>query len=523
MQFDLIAAVDAKWGIGINGTIPWKGTCEGDEDMGWFRIMTRGSVLIMGRKTHESIGKALPGRVNIVISRSYVGVTIFGALTDTPVVYVSSFEAALTVATNHICPTSQPRLQKNIMVIGGSQLYAEALAHPMLRKGYITFIGGPQRDFKCDVFFPHAELTGVPCVRDSSFMGNRIHNRYMVYDFTNPSEVNYLFLLARLRHLPVRPDRTGTGTRAVFHEVLKFELTDGRGMVLPLLTTKRVALQSVIYELLWFLRGDTDCSYLKEHGVTIWDGNTSKEFLRGRGLGNYVEGELGPGYGYQWRHCGAGFTCEAERRYVTENTGLGALSCEVIKTVLFRHYGTEIMPNANMNGAGIDQIANVINSLRADPYSRRHVVSAWNVSQLDQMALVPCHYSFQFVVEPVDYENCDGPKKLNCLVNMRSADMFLGVPFNICSYALLTHMVAKLTGMTAGTLSLSMADCHLYANHTEAAGIQIARTPRRFPVLKFSEKAASCTTIDDFLDCTAADFIVEGYKPHPRIQAKMAL
>lgn len=526
MQFDFIVAVDSNWGISKNGKLPWAGTVENAEDMNWFKMMTRDSFVIMGRKTYEAIGHPLAKRTNVIISSSYVGVTIYGALTETMCVFVNSFDAALkwckwnsvvnnTVNTNNNTkitvntPNSLKTLKK-CMVIGGNCIYEQALRSPFLRKGYVTVI---PKNYNCDLVFPQQLLAGVPSHRELSFACVRTLNKYYTYDFVNPSEGTYLFLLAQLQGLSQRrPNRTAVPTLSVFHETLKFNLSDSRGLVLPMLTTKRVNFPAVYHELMWFISGATDTQYLRDNKVTIWDGNTTKEFLTQRGLPNYQDGELGPGYGYQWRHAGAEYDCTAQREYITKRritVGLG---------------DSTTISNAVLNGPGIDQLSNVIRMIKEDPFSRRLLVSAWNVKQLDEMALVPCHYSFQFYVEQCGESSEVGSKsKLNCLVNMRSADVFLGVPFNICSYALLTHMVAHLTNLTPGELVISMADCHLYETHLDAAREQIKRAPRRFPTLRFSDKASAVLSIDEYLDCDISDFIIESYVPHPRIQASMVV
>jgi thymidylate synthase len=358
-----------------------------------------------------------------------------------------------------------------------------------LRSAYITLIPG---NYECDVKFPMRDLSGGVTERPDGSSPDFVTE----YIFTNSEENAYLALLGRLIIAPLRSNRTGIPTRGLFHEVLKFTLHDEqRGAILPLLTTKAVYWRAVYHELIWFLRGSTDTAYLRDNKIRIWDGNSTREYLDSRGLVNYDEGEVGPVYGYQWRHWGA-------------------------------DYG------GRRSDGGIDQLAAVIETLKRDPFDRRMVVSAWNPSQISEMALPPCHYSFQFHVSTAGGDaggdtTCVGaPTYLNCLVNMRSADIALGVPFNIASYALLTHMVAKIVGLTPGTLSISIADCHLYTNHIEAVHEMTARSTRRFPVLRFSPaiETAENLTIDDFAyNFGYDDFIVEGYAPHPAIKMDMAV
>jgi thymidylate synthase len=245
-------------------------------------------------------------------------------------------------------------------------------------------------------------------------------------------------------------DRTGTGTSSLFGQQLRFDLTRG----FPLLTTKRVHLKSIIHELLWFLRGDTNVAYLHDHGVTIWD-----EWADG-------EGELGPIYGYQWRSWPA------------------------------------------PDGRHIDQIAQVLSELKRNPDSRRMLVSAWNVADLPRMALMPCHALFQFYV-------AEG--KLSCQLYQRSADIFLGVPFNIASYALLTLMVAQVCKLAPGEFVHTFGDVHLYRNHVEQAREQLGRAPRPLPQMRLNP------AVTDLFAFRYEDFEITGYDPHPAIKAPVAV
>ena len=261
----------------------------------------------------------------------------------------------------------------------------------------------------------------------------------------------YLDLLRRTLDEGARKeDRTGTGTLSVFGHQMRFDLRDG----FPLVTTKKVHVPSVVGELLWFVRGDTNVAWLHEHGVSIWDEWADET------------GDLGPIYGYQWRSWPA------------------------------------------PDGRHIDQLAAVIDGIRADPDSRRHVVSAWNVADLPRMALAPCHALFQFYV-------ADG--RLSCQLYQRSGDLFLGVPFNIASYALLTHMVAQVSGLEVGDFVHTLGDAHLYLNHLDQAREQLTREPRALPELRLDP---ACRAIDEF---TPESVQVVGYDPHPAIRAPIAV
>ena len=244
-------------------------------------------------------------------------------------------------------------------------------------------------------------------------------------------------------------DRTGTGTRSLFARQLRYDLSEG----FPLITTKKVHLKSIVYELLWFLRGDSNVRWLQEHGVSIWDEWADEN------------GDLGPVYGVQWRSW------------------------------------------PTPDGGHIDQIAQVVDQLKNNPDSRRILVNAWNVSEVQNMALPPCHLLFQFYV-------ADG--KLSCQLYQRSADMFLGVPFNIASYALLTHMMAQQAGLEVGEFIWTGGDCHIYENHIEQCELQISREPRPYPTLKLN-KAVS------IFDYTYEDVEIVGYDPHPLIRGKVSV
>ena len=247
-----------------------------------------------------------------------------------------------------------------------------------------------------------------------------------------------------------RGDRTGTGTRSVFGYQMRFDLAEG----FPVLTTKKLHLRSIIYELLWFLKGETNIAYLKENGVSIWDEWADEK------------GDLGPVYGYQWRSWPA------------------------------------------PDGRHIDQIAGLVEALRKNPNSRRHIVSAWNPALVDEMALPPCHCLFQFYVS-------DG--KLSCQLYQRSADIFLGVPFNIASYALLTMMVAQVVGLKPGDFVHTFGDAHIYHNHFDQVRTQLSRSPRALPALEINPE------VDDLFAFRFEDFTLKGYDPEPHIKAPVAV
>jgi thymidylate synthase len=253
-----------------------------------------------------------------------------------------------------------------------------------------------------------------------------------------------------LDHGVKKEDRTGTGTLSVFGHQARYDLNEG----FPLVTTKKLHLKSIVHELLWFLQGDTNIKYLKDNGVSIWDEWADEE------------GNLGPVYGHQWR------------------SWQGA------------------------SGETIDQITSVVNQIKKNPDSRRLIVSAWNVAEIEKMALPPCHAFFQFYV-------ADG--KLSCQLYQRSADIFLGVPFNIASYALLTMMMAQVTGLKYGDFVHTIGDAHLYTNHVEQAKLQLSRDCKKLPLMKINSE------IKDIFDFKFSDFELVGYEPHPHIKAPVAV
>lgn len=459
--FNIIVAIDAGNGIAKEGSIPWSNK----DDMRFFRDMTIGkrkNAVIMGRLTYEAIPenyRPLEGRKCIIISRTWrqeahPEISVYPSLSDALAGIGSSLNS-----------------YDEVFVCGGEQLYAEAIRDfgYLCKKIFVTRL---KNDYTCDQFFP------FDVVKDMKQMAEPVKTRdYTRYTFL-PNEIHgeaqYLSLLQKiLDEGENKPDRTGTGTKTMFGTRMEFDLRDR----IPILTTKRIFYEMVIKELIFFISGKTDTRLLEEQGVKIWSGNTSKEFLEKNGL-NYEVGDMGPLYGFQWRHWGAEYE-----------------GCD-----------------SDYTGKGIDQLKTLVDNIRQDPFSRRHVLSTWNVAQLGQMVLSPCHVLCQFNVS-------SDRKWLDCQLYQRSGDMFLGVPFNIACYSILTAMIAHITQLKPRKFVHVIGDAHIYNNHGDQVKRQLRRTPRPFAKLSFRD-ATRIHEIDDF---GINSFIVEDYNSWPAIQADMAV
>jgi len=387
-----------------------------------------------------------------------------------------------------------------IFAIGGESVYKEALAMPACNRIFLTRIA---RDIECDAFFPAFDdsLFRVACLSKTSSNKDGLSYDFLVYErikegeaekeavlmqTSSPSmiaiggankflheEYQYLDLIREIcTNGNLMGDRTGTGTVSMFGTSMRFDLRKS----FPLLTTKRVFWRGIAEELLWFIKGDTNANHLAEKNVKIWDGNGSREFLDKHpgDLKHREVGDLGPVYGFQWRHFGA--------EYVDMHT--------------------------DYTGKGVDQLAECIRKIKEDPTDRRILLSAWNPADLMLMALPPCHMFCQFYV-------ANG--ELSCLMYQRSADMGLGVPFNIASYSLLTCMMAQVCGLKPGDFIHNMGNTHVYANHVEPLKQQLDRTPRPFPTLRLNPDVKN---IDGF---QMSDFELSGYAPHGKIAMDMAV
>jgi thymidylate synthase len=448
--------------IGVGNKLPWNIP----EDLKYFNEVTTQSITgarnicIMGRKTYESLGRpTLPNRILYVVSRSLQLPEEFSQDVCILPCPRSALERALASDSG------------SIFVCGGKTVYENLI--DSCREIHLTEIyQGPGEG---DVFFPNTLLREFEIELKSPMRYSRVSGTpFQVFTYRRKHPEHQYLTIARdiLQRGSEVTDRTGVGTRSIFGPQLEFDLqTQG----FPLLTTKTVFWRGVVEELFWFIRGKTDAKILSGRGVKIWDGNSSREFLDKRGLQHYVEGDVGPVYGFQWRHWGAGYE-----------------GC-----------------HANYEGRGIDQLGDVVEEIRKNPTSRRLVVSAWNVAELDRVALPSCHILFQYRVEG---------GFLDLKMYQRSADWFLGVPFNIASYALLLSMTAHLTGKKPRRLILSFGDAHLYRNHLDQVKEQMRRDPLPLPTLRIQDRKQ--TLWEDF---EPEDITLESYQSHGPIKAPMAV
>ncbi|XP_073142359.1 bifunctional dihydrofolate reductase-thymidylate synthase 1-like isoform X2 [Henckelia pumila] len=497
--YQVVVAATRDMGIGKDGKLPWR--LPGD--LKFFKEITMetshpGSknAVVMGRKTWESIPsqfRPLPGRLNVVLTRSANS----GVATAESVITCDSVSSSLEL----LAKPPYCSLIEKVFLIGGGQILREALNAPECEAIHITEIS---TSIQCDTFIPPINMSVYqPWYSSSPFEevgiqycfvtyvrlrtstsgpgnGSISHSKHLkVSDFTFLPKIVFEkheeFLYLRLVQDIIangngKDDRTGTGTFSKFGCQMRFNLRKS----FPLLTTKRVFWRGVVEELLWFISGSTNAKILQEKGIHIWDGNASREYLDSLGLAEREEGDLGPVYGFQWRHFGA--------RYTNMHT--------------------------DYTGQGFDQLLDIIYKIKNKPDDRRIVLSAWNPSDLKFMALPPCHMFAQFYV-------ANG--ELSCQMYQRSADMGLGVPFNIASYALLTFMIAHVCGLVPGDFIHVIGDAHVYKTHVHPLQEQLKKLPRPFPILKINTQR---TDIDSF---GAADFELVNYEPHQKIEMKMAV
>jgi dihydrofolate reductase/thymidylate synthase len=468
----IVAASARCRGIGWKGDLPWK--LPGDMKHFSKLTKTNGSdkvnAVIMGRNTWNSIPskfRPLPGRTNVVLSSQ-------GRIRDER---DCEYPEDVIIASGLADAWDQLSALDNlgeIFVIGGARVYQEAIEQKYVHKVILTQVETPD-SMEFDTFFPPLEDQDWTLQETSEpQQENGLSYKFQTFLRPNVQEEQYLDLIRKiLKEGNEKGDRTGTGTKSIFGAQMRYDLRDGQ---LPLLTTKRTFWRGVAEELIWFISGSTNANLLSDKNVHIWDGNGSQEFLQSRGLGHREQGDLGPVYGFQWRHFGAEY-----------------------KDM-----------HADYTDKGVDQLAECIDKIKNNPEDRRIILSAWNPTALNEMALPPCHLMCQFYVDTKRNE-------LSCHMYQRSADMGLGVPFNIASYALLTHLLAHVTGRKPGELVHTLGDAHVYLNHIEPLQEQLQRTPRPFPKLTINPEKKG---IDDFV---YEDLKVIGYHPYKSISMKMAV
>ena len=439
------------------------------------------NMVVMGMNTYHSIGKLLPNRINVILSDDKQFKKSINS-DNGNVFTVSSHNEVFNLAR----VLRNKSILNEIFVIGGGRIFNDFLSkyNNQCKMIFRTLI---QKDFKCDSFvkiptnFQHLFISqtfshkNIPydfrILANNNLLEKKIINEKYLQMYPPNQEMQYLNLIKKILEKGVdKSDRTGVGTRSLFGVSMKFDLSQS----FPLLTTKKTFWRGIVEELLWFIKGDTNAKHLQEKNVHIWDGNSSRQYLDSIGLKHREEGDLGPVYGFQWRHFGA--------KYKT----------------MYDNYSNQ----------GIDQLKNVINTLQRDPNNRRIIMSAWNPVDLSKMALPPCHILSQFYV----YNN-----RLNLQMYQRSADMGLGVPFNIASYSLLLRMVAQVTGLLPGEFTIVIGDAHIYKNHIKAMKEQIKRIPYAFPVLTINKR------VKDIEKFTYSDFKLNNYKYHSAIKMKMAV
>ncbi len=466
VNISIIVSFAAKnFGIGYKNDLPWKIP----KDLSRFAKITKKSVVVMGRNTWDSLPadkKPLVDRLNVVVTTQP-----FMYKSNDTTVYVTMEELDSFLKTQ--------TYSSNVYIIGGASLYKQYMG--VATTIYATVVEN-QKPPECDVFFPVENFDNYEIVEytPSENTPEGIMYRFITYlKRTKPhDEYEYLNLLKDIiKNGNVRPDRTGVGTVSVFGRQMRFDISRS----VPFLTTKLLAWKAVVKELLWFLSGQTDSKILEAQGVNIWKGNTTREFLDNRGLSHYKEGDIGPLYGVSFRS----FNCE--------------------------YHGCE----HDYKGQGFDQLTELINGLKTDPYSRRHLMTTYNPAEVSKCVLAPCHgIAIQFYVEEVE-----GRKFLSCHTYCRSQDTFLGTSFNIASYAILTYLIAKKCGMHPKELVFSTGDTHIYSNHMEQVALQLSRKPLPFPVLELNDSIKD----KPFEEITIDDFSLVGYMHYPSIKAEMAV
>lgn len=454
MKFNVIIAVDNKNGIGKNNSLPWHFS----EDLVYFKRVTSYSETLFGNNAVIMGRKTCESLPNKYLPRRInIVMTRSVDYKNDSVLIVNNFNDALRVAKENNVD--------NIWVIGGSEVYQEAFRHYLIDKIYITII---DNDFDCDT---KVELPDFKVLKTSKYItiDTISKNKYNIVNIVGKvvetSENLYLNLLNEIITTGEKRDTRNAKTLSLFSKELTFSIEDG----FPLLTTKRMFWKGIVEELLFFIRGDTNTKNLEEKGVNIWKGNTSTEFLNQMNL-NYDEGMMGPMYGYQWRFYNK--------------------------------------PYESQEG-GIDQLKELIELIKKDPHSRRLLLTDYNPSQVHEGVLYPCHsLILQFYVKE---------EKLSVKMYQRSADTFLGLPFNIASTSLLLTIISKLCNLKPGNVTISLGDCHIYESHLEAVKKQLSRTPYYQPKLVIPD----FTTLEEVENSKLEDYVISNYNHHMGIKAEM--
>jgi dihydrofolate reductase/thymidylate synthase len=479
-RFQVILAATQNGGIGNANALPWPKL---KQDLNFFRVTTTQisdpksdmqNAVIMGRCTYESLPmshKPLPNRFNIVLSKNQEykidepGRSKVCASLDDAMAWLNSYEAI------------EFKIE-SVFIIGGAGLYNEAIQSELCDKVHLTRVFN---QFQCDRFIDanalqnySLETKGGVCYDSDKHVVQFEFQTWLRHcKSENEEEKQYLDLLRRVRDTGVmRNDRTNVGTVGVFGATMRFDLSKNK---IPIITTRQLSFRIAIIELLFMIKGQTDTKLLEAQNVNIWRGNTSRAFLDDHGFHDRAEGDMGAMYGFQWRHWNAEYK-GCSKMYSSQD--------------------------------GIDQLGEAIKLIKNDPNSRRIVISAWNPSAINQGVLPPCHCLMQFYV---------ANNKLSCQMYQRSADLYLGVAFNIVFYSILTRMLCEVTGLEPGEFVWTGGDVHIYKNHLNQVEEQLKRSPFPFPTLKIK---SGINSIDDF---TFPDFEVEDYKSYPRINAPMAI
>jgi len=459
-SFFIILCSDSMNGIGKNNTLPWKNKI----DMDFFQIKTIHNIVIMGKNTYLSLPNGyLKDRINIVISSSL-------SLKKEKNIFVkSSLDEALEYCFFNY-------KFKKIFVIGGAILYKEALQHPNLKSIYWNVLL-KELNYDCDTFFP---ISLKECLHKFKY-NNKIENEIQFYKFyIERDEQKYLDLLKKIYEKGDERQTRNAITKSLFGEKLEFDLSNN---IFPLLTTKKMFLRGIFEELIWFLKGDTDSKLLEEKKVNIWKKNSSKQFLESMNL-DYEEGDIGNMYGFQWNHFGAEY-----------------VGCQ-----------------ENYDGKGFNQIEYCLDLLKTDKFSRRIIMTTYSPSEANKGVLYPCHgLIVQWYVKEVNKINY-----LSCHMYQRSADAFLGVPFNISSYSLLTYLFCEILNndnfdckFKPDKLIISFGDIHIYENHYEQIKEQIKRKPYPFPKIFIKNKNSKLQNFE------WKDIEIQNYKYHEKINADM--